>query len=60
MEINYWELLFTPQKIAQKSVNVQKSLAKKRFSINFNKSSLKFIYNKSCYAKRGWWGAAKA
>ena len=30
-----------------------------QISINFNKSLLKFIYNKSCYAKRGWWGAAK-
>ena len=31
MEINYWESQFTPQKIAQKSVNVQDSPAKKKF-----------------------------
>ena len=31
MEIKYWESQFTPQKIAQKSVNAQNSPAKKKF-----------------------------
>ena len=37
MEIKYWESQFTPQKIAQKSLNVQNSLAKKNSSINLIK-----------------------